>query len=139
MMRSRCVADALHGLPFLLHTQRLMAQHAVADSWLPPSCSCASTRVQVQPMAVGARNYSQCDSMLIGDRAGANTYPYIQVGVRGSAEHSHEAWAGLAAARRLPHGPACAWAGLRAALQQSHCPSIPASCSIHAWPKPPEL
>lgn len=31
----------------------------------------------------GARNYSQCDSMLIGDQAGANTYPYIQVGVWG--------------------------------------------------------
>ena len=35
--------------------------------------------VQVQPGATGARNYSQCDSMLIGDRAGANTYPYITV------------------------------------------------------------
>jgi Fe-S cluster assembly scaffold protein SufB len=35
--------------------------------------------VQVQPTATGARNYSQCDSMLIGDQAGANTYPYIQV------------------------------------------------------------
>jgi Fe-S cluster assembly protein SufB len=35
--------------------------------------------VQVQPGATGARNFSQCDSMLIGDRAGANTYPYIQV------------------------------------------------------------
>jgi len=35
--------------------------------------------VQVQPTAIGARNYSQCDSMLIGDNAGANTYPYIQV------------------------------------------------------------
>ena len=33
----------------------------------------------MQPTAKGARNYSQCDSMLIGDRAGANTYPYIQV------------------------------------------------------------
>lgn len=36
--------------------------------------------VQVQPGASGARNFSQCDSMLIGDTAGANTYPYIQVG-----------------------------------------------------------
>ena len=34
---------------------------------------------QVQPTAVGARNFSQCDSMLIGDTAAANTYPYIQV------------------------------------------------------------
>jgi Fe-S cluster assembly protein SufB len=38
-----------------------------------PSCP------QVLPSAKGARNFSQCDSMLIGDRAGANTYPYIQV------------------------------------------------------------
>jgi hypothetical protein len=30
-------------------------------------------------IGAGARNYSQCDSMLIGDQAGANTYPYIQV------------------------------------------------------------
>ena len=34
---------------------------------------------QVQPSAKGARNFSQCDSMLIGDTAAANTYPYIQV------------------------------------------------------------
>ena len=31
--------------------------------------------MQVAPTATGARNYSQCD-MLIGDKAGANTYPY---------------------------------------------------------------
>jgi FeS assembly protein SufB len=46
--------------------------------------------VQVQPTAAGARNYSQCDSMLIGDRAGANTYPYIQVR-EPSARVEHEA------------------------------------------------
>ena len=40
--------------------------------------------MQVQPTAQGARNFSQCDSMLIGDNAGANTYPYIQVGMCGS-------------------------------------------------------
>ena len=34
--------------------------------------------VQLGPKAVGARNYSQCDSMLIGDQAAANTYPYIR-------------------------------------------------------------
>ena len=34
--------------------------------------------VQVGPRAHGARNYSQCDSMLIGDRAAANTFPYIR-------------------------------------------------------------
>jgi len=36
--------------------------------------------LQIQPNAKGARNFSQCDSMLIGDRAAANTYPYINVG-----------------------------------------------------------
>ncbi|MCG9890362.1 MAG: Fe-S cluster assembly protein SufB [Thermosynechococcaceae cyanobacterium MS004] len=36
-------------------------------------------QVKVGPNADGARNYSQCDSMLIGDRAQANTFPYIQV------------------------------------------------------------
>lgn len=35
--------------------------------------------VKVGPKAMGARNYSQCDSMLIGDNAEANTFPYIQV------------------------------------------------------------
>ena len=34
--------------------------------------------VRIGPQARGARNFSQCDSMLIGDRAAANTYPYIQ-------------------------------------------------------------
>ena len=34
--------------------------------------------VQMGPKAAGARNYSQCDSMLIGDQAAANTYPYIR-------------------------------------------------------------
>jgi Fe-S cluster assembly protein SufB len=34
--------------------------------------------VQIGPKACGARNYSQCDSMLIGDKAAANTFPYIR-------------------------------------------------------------
>ena len=34
--------------------------------------------VSISPNAAGSRNYSQCDSMLIGDKASANTYPYIQ-------------------------------------------------------------
>jgi len=33
--------------------------------------------VQVGPKADGARNYSQCDSLLLGDRCGAHTFPYI--------------------------------------------------------------
>jgi Fe-S cluster assembly protein SufB len=46
--------------------------------------------VKVGPKAEGARNYSQCDSMLIGDRAAANTFPYIQV-QNPSAQVEHEA------------------------------------------------
>ncbi|BAY97850.1 putative ABC transporter membrane protein [Tolypothrix tenuis PCC 7101] len=46
--------------------------------------------VKVNPKAQGARNYSQCDSMLIGDNAHANTFPYIQV-QNNSAKVEHEA------------------------------------------------
>jgi Fe-S cluster assembly protein SufB len=35
--------------------------------------------VKMQRGAVGARNHSQCDSLLIGDRCGAHTFPYIEV------------------------------------------------------------
>ncbi len=35
--------------------------------------------VRMAPTAAGARNHSQCDSMLIGDRSGAHTFPYIDV------------------------------------------------------------
>ena len=35
-------------------------------------------QVKVMPKAVGARNYSQCDSLLIGDKCGAHTFPYIE-------------------------------------------------------------
>ena len=35
--------------------------------------------VKVNPGATNARNYSQCDSMLMGDRCGAHTFPYIEV------------------------------------------------------------
>jgi Fe-S cluster assembly protein SufB len=46
--------------------------------------------VKIAPTAVGARNYSQCDSMLIGDQSGANTFPYIQVRNH-TAQVEHEA------------------------------------------------
>ncbi len=36
-------------------------------------------QVKIMRNATGARNYSQCDSMLIGDRCGAHTFPYIDV------------------------------------------------------------
>jgi Fe-S cluster assembly protein SufB len=34
--------------------------------------------VRMSPRALGARNYTQCDSLLIGDRCAAHTYPYIE-------------------------------------------------------------
>jgi Fe-S cluster assembly protein SufB len=46
--------------------------------------------VKMGPKAEGARNYSQCDSMLIGSDAQANTFPYIQV-QNSSARVEHEA------------------------------------------------
>jgi Fe-S cluster assembly protein SufB len=46
--------------------------------------------VKVMPSAENARNYSQCDSMLIGDKCSANTFPYIDV-KNPSATVEHEA------------------------------------------------
>ena len=46
--------------------------------------------VKIGNKATGARNYSQCDSMLIGDNAEANTFPYIQVD-NNAAKVEHEA------------------------------------------------
>ncbi|MFN2601359.1 MAG: Fe-S cluster assembly protein SufB [Gemmatimonadaceae bacterium] len=47
-------------------------------------------QVKVLPRATGARNYTQCDSMLIGNRCGAHTFPYIEV-QNNSATLEHEA------------------------------------------------
>ena len=47
-------------------------------------------QVRISPGAENARNYSQCDSMLVGDRCKANTYPYIEVKNK-SATVEHEA------------------------------------------------
>jgi Fe-S cluster assembly protein SufB len=46
--------------------------------------------VKIQKSAVGARNYTQCDSLLIGDQCGAHTFPYIEV-KNASARMEHEA------------------------------------------------
>ncbi len=47
-------------------------------------------QVKIMPGAHGARNYSQCDSMLVGDKCSANTFPYIDVR-NSSATVEHEA------------------------------------------------
>ncbi len=46
--------------------------------------------VKIMPKAAGARNFSQCDSMLMGDRCGAHTFPYLEVRNK-SAQVEHEA------------------------------------------------
>ncbi len=46
--------------------------------------------VKISPKAEGARNYTQCDSMLVGDTCSANTFPYIEV-MNNSAQLEHEA------------------------------------------------
>ena len=44
----------------------------------------------MSPSAVGARNYTQCDSLLIGTECGAHTFPYIE-NANASAVIEHEA------------------------------------------------
>ena len=46
--------------------------------------------VKVQKGALNARNFSQCDSLLIGDQCGAHTFPYLEVGNK-TAVVEHEA------------------------------------------------
>ncbi|HWQ54449.1 MAG TPA: Fe-S cluster assembly protein SufB [Bryobacteraceae bacterium] len=46
--------------------------------------------VKILKGAVGARNYSQCDSLLLGDKCGAHTFPYLEV-KNTSSQVEHEA------------------------------------------------
>ncbi len=46
--------------------------------------------VQIAKKAKGARNYTQCDSMLVGNECSANTFPYIEVGNH-TSQVEHEA------------------------------------------------
>lgn len=46
--------------------------------------------VKIQRHATGARNFSQCDSLLIGDKCGAHTFPYLEV-KNNTARIEHEA------------------------------------------------
>jgi len=47
-------------------------------------------QVRIMKSAIGARNYSQCDSLLMGDRCGAHTFPYIEARTP-TAHIEHEA------------------------------------------------
>jgi Fe-S cluster assembly protein SufB len=46
--------------------------------------------IKINKSATGARNYTQCDSMLIGDQCGAHTFPYIEI-KNSTAHMEHEA------------------------------------------------
>ncbi len=46
--------------------------------------------VKILKSATGARNYTQCDSLLLGDKCGAHTFPYIEV-KNATAQMEHEA------------------------------------------------
>ncbi|MBE0404062.1 MULTISPECIES: Fe-S cluster assembly protein SufB [Halomonas] len=46
--------------------------------------------VKIGPRAKGARNFTQCDSLLIGDKCGAHTFPYQEIG-NSTATIEHEA------------------------------------------------
>ncbi len=46
--------------------------------------------VKIVPRAEGARNYTQCDSMLVGNECSANTFPYIEVAGK-TSQLEHEA------------------------------------------------
>jgi Fe-S cluster assembly protein SufB len=46
--------------------------------------------VRIAKKATNSRNYSQCDSLLLGDKCGAHTFPYIEVN-NTSAKVEHEA------------------------------------------------
>ena len=47
-------------------------------------------QVKILKGAIGARNYSQCDSLLLGDKCGAHTFPYIE-GKNTTCQVEHEA------------------------------------------------
>ncbi len=56
-------------------TSRIVSKGISADE----SINSYRGQVKILPSADHARNYSQCDSMLVGDQCSANTYPYIEV------------------------------------------------------------
>ncbi len=87
--------------------------------------------LQVQPTAVGARNYSQCDSMLIGDRAGANTYPYIQVCVCALGSGGWVGGVGLGLRGWLVGG--AGWRGGMRGPEHSFRRLMAGGCGLRGW------
>ena len=58
--------------------------------WCGPTELPRAVLVRIGKNAENARNYSQCDSLLIGDKCGAHTFPYIEI-KNTSAQMEHEA------------------------------------------------
>ena len=70
-----------------------LAEHAQHDCLEVISAGPQNTyrgAVKIGKNASNARNYSQCDSLLIGDRCGAHTFPYLEI-KNTSAKVEHEA------------------------------------------------
>ncbi|MGM0693002.1 MAG: Fe-S cluster assembly protein SufB [Pseudomonadota bacterium] len=65
---------------------------SIISKGISAGCSDQSYRglVKVGPRARGARNFTQCDSLLIGDTCGAHTFPYQEIG-NSTATVEHEA------------------------------------------------
>ena len=75
----------------MIHVGR-NTRSTIVSKGISAGCSQNSYRglVKVAPKAEGARNYTQCDSLLLGDRCGAHTFPYVDV-LNPSAVVEHEA------------------------------------------------
>ena len=71
-----------------VHRDRLPVQDGATENRDDPRLT-----VRVLPRAEGARNYTRCDSLLIGERCGAHTVPYIEMRNR-TARVEHEATTG---------------------------------------------
>jgi Fe-S cluster assembly protein SufB len=64
----------------------------IISKGISADCSHNSYRglVKMAPRAENARNYTQCDSMLVGNQCSANTFPYIEVN-NSTSQVEHEA------------------------------------------------
>jgi len=74
----------------MIHIGRTRARRLCPRASRPASAEHLSRPGEDHEGRNGARNYTQCDSLLIGDKCGAHTFPYIDVR-NGSARMEHEA------------------------------------------------
>src|SRR5207237_8434941 len=68
-------------------SRRLLLSHGIAGG---RGDTAYGGLTKVAKSAVGARNYTQCDSLLLGDKCAAHTFPYIEV-KNATAKVEHEA------------------------------------------------